>query len=71
MKTFDARALLDHYDSHTDALSLAQIFGVSRATVGRWLNRPDESKLSVYQADKYACKIGVHPATIWENWFNS
>ena len=70
MKTFNAQLLLNHYNKNTDALSLAQIFGVSRATVCRWRNRPNESALNIYQADKYACKIGVHPANIWKDWYN-
>ena len=70
MSTFSAQLLLDHYSTDTDALSLAQIFGVSRGTVCRWRNRPEESELSAYQADKYACRIGVHPANIWQNWYS-
>jgi len=70
MKTFSAQLLLDHYNKDTDALSLAQIFGVSRTTIHRWRNVPNRSWISVFQADKYACRIGVHPANIWQDWFS-
>ena len=70
MKTFSAQLLLDHYNKDTDALSLAQIFGVSRTTIHRWRNVPNRSRISAFQADKYACRIGVHPANIWQDWFS-
>ena len=70
MKTFSAQTLLNVYGRNENAKSLAEIFGVSRATIVRWRNRPNESELNIYQADKYACRIGLHPANVWENWFN-
>jgi len=70
MKTFSAEILLKSYGIDDDATSLAQIFGVSRTTICRWRNVPDRSWLSAFQADKYACRIGVHPANIWKDWYN-
>jgi hypothetical protein len=70
MKTFSAETLLRSYGINDDATSLAQIFGVSRTTICRWRNVPDRSWLSAFQADKYACRIGVHPANIWQDWYN-
>jgi len=70
MKTFSAETLLRSYGINDDATSLAQIFGVSRTTICRWRNVPDRSWLSAFQADKYACRIGVHPANIWKDWYN-
>ena len=70
MKTFSAETLLRSYGINDDATSLAQIFGVSRTTICRWRNVPDRSWLSAFQADKYACRIGVHPANIWNDWYN-
>lgn len=48
---------------------LADVFGVSRATIIRWRNRPETANLHIYQADRYACKIGIHPANIWLDWY--
>ena len=45
------------------------MFGVSRATIIRWRNRPETANLHIYQADRYACKIGIHPANIWLDWY--
>ena len=70
MKTFSAETLLRSYGIDDDATSLAQIFGVSRTTIWRWRNVPSRSWLSAFQADKYACRIGVHPANIWQDWYN-
>ena len=68
MKTLKAKTLLNIYGTNENAQSLAEIFGVSRGTICRWRNRPNEL-LNIYQADKYACRIGLHPANVWENWF--
>jgi len=70
MRTFSAETLLRSYGINDDATSLAQIFGVTRTTICRWRNVPDRSRLSAFQADKYACRIGVHPANIWQDWYN-
>jgi lambda repressor-like predicted transcriptional regulator len=70
MKQFSAEILLNEYGRDDNAASLAEIFGVSRTTICRWRNVPDRSWLSAYQADKYACRIGVHPANIWQNWYS-
>ena len=71
MKTFSAELLLNKYGRNESATSLGEIFGVSRTTICRWRNTPSQAWISAYNADKYACKIGLHPANIWENWFNS
>ena len=70
MNAFSAELLLNKYGRNESAESLGEIFGVSRATIVRWRNTPSRAWVSAYNADKYACRIGLHPANIWENWFN-
>jgi lambda repressor-like predicted transcriptional regulator len=69
MPTYNARNLLALYSKDKNNRFLADVFGVSRATIIRWVNRPEESDLNIFKADHYACRIGMHPATIWSDWY--
>ena len=61
--------LLALYPKDKNNSFLADVFGVSRGTIIRWRNRPEEGNLHVFKADHYACRIGMHPATIWSDWY--
>jgi len=69
LPTYNARNLLALYPKDKNNRFLADVFGVSRGTIIRWVNRPEESDLNIFKADHYACRIGLHPATIWSDWY--
>jgi plasmid maintenance system antidote protein VapI len=55
--------LLEHIDG-LDALSAAHQLGVSDKTVTRW--RTGQRKgLTIGNADRYACALGLHPGLVW------
>ena len=66
---FPTRTLIDLWPQNTNASLLADVFCVSRATISRWRNDP-ESGLTIWQADKYAIKLGMHPSEIWTDWYD-
>jgi len=70
MPTYNAQHLLEKYPKEETAGFLAEVFGVSRATIIRWRNRPEEGNLNIFKADHYACRIGLHPANIWQDWYD-
>lgn len=46
---------------------LADLFGVSRATIGRW--RRGQRRMQTQVADRVAVRLGYHPANLWpESW---
>ena len=69
LPTYNAQNLLALYPKDKNNSFLADVFGVSRGTIIRWRNRPEEGNLHVFKADYYACRIGMHPATIWSDWY--
>ncbi len=69
LPTFNAQNLLALYPKDKNNSFLADVFGVSRGTIIRWINRPEEGDLNIFKADRYACRIGMHPATIWSDWY--
>jgi lambda repressor-like predicted transcriptional regulator len=69
LPTFNAQNLLALYPKDKNNSFLADVFGVSRNTIIRWVNRPEEGDLNIFKADRYACRIGMHPATIWTDWY--
>jgi lambda repressor-like predicted transcriptional regulator len=69
LPTFNAQNLLALYPKDKNNSFLADVFGVSRNTIIRWINRPEEGDLNIFKADRYACRIGMHPATIWTDWY--
>lgn len=48
------------------AAQLAAAAGVARRTIARWRAG---GHLDVYDADRIACRIGLHPASVWPEWF--
>ncbi len=69
LPTYNAQNLLALYPKDKNNSFLADVFGVSRGTIIRWVNRPEEANLNIFKADRYACRIGMHPATIWTDWY--
>jgi len=66
-RSYPTHKLLDQFpDSDTE--TLADIFGVSRATILRW--RDPNLTINQWDADRYAVKVGRHPGEIWAEWFN-
>ena len=61
--------LLALYPKDKNNSFLADVFGVSRGTIIQWRNRPEQVNLHVFKADYYACRIGMHPANIWQDWY--
>lgn len=49
-----------------DCIELAYLTGFSPRSIHRWKNNgvPDVN------ADRAACKLGLHPYTIWPEWFD-
>jgi hypothetical protein len=56
---------MNHPDRVTDDW-LAEAFKVDRSTVLRW--RSGRCRWSVYQADRYAIRAGLHPMIVWPEW---
>lgn len=55
--------------SRDDAFSLswfARCIGVQPRQVYRWRT---EGGVPIYNADKAACRLGLHPALVWPEWF--
>jgi lambda repressor-like predicted transcriptional regulator len=44
---------------------LARRTGFALRTIQRWTT----TGIPLYSADRLAIRLGVHPATIWTNWF--
>lgn len=66
---YPAKKLVELWPPNTTASLLAEVFGVTRTTIQRWKN-DKESALTIWQADKYAIKIGMHPQEIWTDWYD-
>ena len=65
---FPTTRLLEQWPPNTSAKLIAEVFGVTRSTVQRW--RTPNCGLSIWQADKYAIKLGLHPQQIWTDWYD-
>jgi hypothetical protein len=66
---YPAKKLIELWPPNTTASLLAEVFGVTRTTIVRWRNNEDAA-LTIWQADKYAIKIGMHPQEIWTDWYD-
>lgn len=49
-----------------EVTELARMLGVDRAT----LHRAARPGLTVRRADMWACRLGVHPACVWPDWWH-
>lgn len=59
-----------HYDKHLEPTrcDYARAFNTTPTTIDRWR----EVGIPIHRADHIAIKIlGVHPALIWPEWFDS
>jgi hypothetical protein len=65
-RIFPAEKLLALWPNTTHAETIASALGVTRASINRW--RAGGVCFNDIQADAFACRIGLHPANIWDNW---
>lgn len=66
---FPAATLLAEWHSGTSAHLIAEVLGVDRASISRWRNA--DVNFDVWNADRYAVKLGKHPSQIWKDWYDS
>lgn len=48
----------------SDDQTAAEVLGVSLHTFRRW-KYMGKTTLCAWQADRYACRIGLHPSSVW------
>lgn len=46
--------------------TVAQLVGIHRDTLRKWERR---GGLTPWAADRAACALGLHPASIWADWY--
>lgn len=64
---FPATKLLELFDEKTWASSIGEILGVGRSAIQTW--RQGKTYFDQWSADRYAIRLGMHPAQIWPEWF--
>lgn len=45
---------------------IADAIGVNRRTIQRWRHG---AFLTIPQADRVACRLGLHPCLLWSDWY--
>ena len=66
---FDPKALLAMFSPDTDVITIADTLGTGREAVYKWLS--NNTRFDAWQADRFACRIGLHPANIWgDQWWD-
>lgn len=71
LQLFDARRLLARFDPETEHQAIAEALGVSVPTIRQWV-RGCRIRLDPYKADRYALRLGLHPASVWgEQWWQA
>ena len=55
-------------DAYNGIAIFAERLGVQRHTIHAWKRRG--TLLSVYEADRYAIRLGHHPSHYWPTWFD-
>lgn len=65
---YPAATLLAEWHSGTSAHLIAEVLGVDRASISRWRNA--DVNFDVWNADRYAIKLGKHPSQIWKDWYD-
>ena len=65
-RRYPSQALIDLFPYDTMLASVAEILGVTKKCVGDW--KRHKLTLDVYSADRYAIRLGYHPAEVWEEW---
>ena len=67
-RTYLARNIVSTFPSDTPYSSIALALGVEHSTVSYWCAK--DAWINAYLADRYACKLGMHPSEIWTDWFS-
>ena len=65
---FSTQPLLDHFGPDANNKDIAHQLGINESTIGIWRTKP--ALLDTHAADRYAIRIGQHPAMIWDDWFD-
>lgn len=66
-KGFLAGELVRKFDAGSAIVHVAKQLDIHRATVHTWMQK--DVRISVWRADQYAVKLGMHPSEIWNDWF--
>jgi DNA-binding XRE family transcriptional regulator len=67
-RCFPAAEILKMWSPETLAPVIAEILGVNKSSIFRW--ETEKTMLDVWQADKYAVRLGLHPSQIWTDWYD-
>ena len=65
MRRLPVEPLLVAAGGHDDR-TVAELLGVHRRAV----SRAREHGLTDRMADRWACRLGVHPGTVWSEWWD-
>jgi hypothetical protein len=65
---YSASELLKLWTPGTSAKHIGELLGVNRTVISRWRNNP--TNFNIWQADKYAVRLGLHPSEIWTDWYD-
>ena len=65
---YPAINLLATFTAGTADQDVADLLGVARSSVVQW--RTQNKTFGEYKADRYAIKLGFHPAQIWTSWID-
>lgn len=66
---FDPCILLRRFGPEMDTVALAERLGTDRTAVYRWLG--GGIHWDPWQADRYAIRLGMHPAEVWgQQWWD-
>jgi hypothetical protein len=65
---YPAAEILKLWTPNTSSESIGEMLGVERSVISRWRNKP--VNFTVWQADKYAIRLGLHPSQIWTDWYD-
>lgn len=66
-RIYDARFLMEFAGGDTYG-EIGNRLHVRGGTVGRWVKV--DHHFTEYEADRWAAKLGAHPAEIWPNWWS-
>jgi len=67
-RTYLARNILSAFPSDTSYSAIGLALGIEHSVVSNWCSK--DVWLNAYYADRYACKLGMHPSEIWTDWFS-
>jgi len=67
-RCYPASEILKMLSSETLPSMIGEMLGIDRSSIVRW--RKEQTMLDVWQADKYAVRLGLHPSQIWTDWYD-